>query len=86
MNFKDFLSSIKNRGGEGLIIIFPEEKMNNVRNNMIRAANDKFCVKSLENAIIFPVLKDSETPNEITKVFSVKAYPFYIFCKYKFYN
>ena len=64
-------------------MIFPEEKMNDVRNNMIRAANDKCCVECMKNATIFPILKDSEIAKEITKVFSVKAYPFYIFCKYK---
>ena len=80
-NFKDFLCSLERRGG--LIIIFPEEKMNEVRNNMIRASNIKFCSDIMTKATIFPILKDSEIANEFIKVFSIKNFPFYIFCKYK---
>ena len=80
-NFKDFLCSLERRGG--LIIIFPEEKMNEVRNNMIRASNIKFCSDIMTKATIFPILKDSEIANEFIKVFSIKNFPFYTFCKYK---
>ena len=37
----EFLSLLEHNGG--LIIISPEEKINEVRNNMIRASNGKFC-------------------------------------------
>ena len=80
-NFKEFLSILKNTGG--IIIIFPEEKMNEVRNNMIRASNIKLCTDIVNNAAIFPILKDSETASELIKAFSVKNYPLYIFCKYE---
>ena len=80
-NFKEFLSILKNTGG--LIIIFPEEKINEVRNNMIRASNNKLCADILNKAAIFPILKDSETASELIKAFSVKNYPLYIFCKYE---
>lgn len=80
-NFKNFLSLLENMGG--LIIIFSEEKMNDVRNNMIRASNNKICMDIMSKTAIFPILKDSETANELIKVFSVKNYPFYIFCKYE---
>ena len=80
-NFKDFLSLLENRGG--LIIIFPEEKMNEVRNNMIRASNLKYCLDIMSKTAILPIIKDFETANELTKAFSVKNFPFYIFCKYE---
>ena len=80
-NFKDFLSSLENRGG--MLIIFPEEKMNEVRNNMIRAYNNKLCLDVMTKAVIFPILKDSETANELIKIFSPRNFPLYIFCKYK---
>lgn len=67
----------------GLIIISPEEKINEVRNNMIRASNVKFCVDIFKNAKIVPIIKDSEIAKELTKEFSIKNYPLYIFCKYK---
>ena len=80
-NFNEFLSLLEHNGG--LIIISPEEKINEVRNNMIRASNDKFCVDIFKNATILPILKDSEIAKELTKEFSLKNYPLYIFCKYK---
>ena len=80
-NFKEFLSILKNTGG--LIIIFPEEKMNEVRNNMIRASNNNLCTDIVNKTAIFPILKDSETASELLKPFSVKNYPLYIFCKYE---
>ena len=80
-NFKDFLSLLENM--RGLIIIFPEEKINYVKNNMIRAYNNTKCMDMMSKTAIFPILKDSETANELIKVFSIKNYPFYIFCKYE---
>ena len=77
LNFKNFISSSKSTGG--LIIIFPEEKINEVRNNLIRIANNK----DVKKVTIFPILKDSKVANKIIKKLGVKRFPFYIFCKYK---
>lgn len=77
LNFKNFISSSKSTGG--LIIIFPEEKINEVRNNLIRVANNK----DVKKVTIFPILKESEVANKILKKLGEKRLPFYIFCKYK---
>lgn len=77
LNFKNFISSSKSTGG--LIIIFTEEKINEVRNNLIRVANNK----DVKKVTIFPILKESEVANKIIKILGVKRFPFYIFCKYK---
>jgi len=77
LNFKNFISSSKSTGG--LIIIFTEEKINEVRNNLIRVANNK----DVKKVTIFPILKESEVANKIIKILGVKRLPFYIFCKYK---
>lgn len=39
LNYKNFFNSSKSAGG--LIIVFPEEKINELRNNLIRAVNKK---------------------------------------------
>ena len=70
-------NSSKSTGG--LIIIFPEEKINEVRNNLIRVANNK----DVKKVTIFPILKESEVANKILKKLGEKRLPFYIFCKYK---
>ena len=74
---KNFISSSKSTGG--LIIIFPEEKINEVRNNLIRIANNK----DVKKVTIFPILKESKVANKIIKTLGAKRFPFYIFCKYK---
>ena len=79
-NFKNFFNLSKNNGG--LIIIFPEENIEEIRNNLIRAANNKN-VNIIKNLTIFPVLKESKVANEISKVLKVKSFPFYMFCKYR---
>ena len=77
LNFKNFISSSKSTGG--LIIIFPEEKINEVRNNLIRVANNK----DVKKVAIFPILKESKVANNIIEILREKRLPFYIFCKYK---
>ena len=79
-NFKDFFSSSKKDGG--LIIIFQEENIDDIRNTFIRAANNKD-VNNIKNLTIFPILKESKVANEIIKVLKVKSFPLYMFCKYK---
>lgn len=80
LNYKNFFSSTKKAGG--LIIIFPESKINELRNNLIRVVNKKNSgIK--KNIPIFPILKESEAGNKIIKAFGVKSFPFYMFCKYK---
>ena len=80
LSYKNFFSSTKEAGG--LIIIFPESKINELRNNLIRVVNKKNSgIK--KNISIFPILKESEAGNKIIKALGVKSFPFYMFCKYK---
>ena len=79
-NFNEFLSSLKKAAG--LIIIFQKEKMTEVRNNMIRATNNALCLDILKSTIILPVMKDTQTYNELIKQFKTKDFPVYLFCKY----
>ena len=80
-NFEEFLSSLKKKAG--LIIIFPKEKMTEVRNNMIRASNNVICLDILKQSSIFPIMKDTQTGNEFINKLFPKNYPVYLFCKYK---
>ena len=80
LNYKNFFNSSKSAGG--LIIVFPEAKINELRNNLIRAVNKKNSgIK--KNISIFPILKESEAGNKIIKALGVNSFPFYMFCKYK---
>ena len=79
-NFEEFFNLLDIRGG--LIIIYPEEKINDVRNNIIRASNNNLC-SFIKDTTIFPIINNSETAKELIKVFSPKNYPFYIFCKHE---
>ena len=80
LNYKNLFISSKTSGG--LIIIFPESKINELRNNLIRAVNKKDSGIKKKIAI-FPILKESEAANKIIKALGVKSFPFYMFCKHK---
>ena len=56
LNYKNFFISSKTSGG--LIIIFPESKINELRNNLIRAVNKKDSGIKKKIAIL-PILKES---------------------------
>ena len=79
-NFEEFLSRLKK--GAGLVILLTVGSMPEVRNNMIRAANNALCLDILKGSTIFPVMKDSKTGNEFIKQLNPKDYPAYVFCKY----
>ena len=81
LNFEEFLNLLKTKAG--LIILFPKSKLYEVRNNMVRAFNNTLSKDILKNAVIFPVMTDTETGNELEKQLSIKDYPVYLFCKYK---
>ena len=50
---------------------------------MVRAFNNSLSKEILKNAVIFPVMTDTETGNELEEQLSIKDYPVYLFCKYK---
>ena len=79
-NFTNFLASLKKTAG--LIIIFPKEKISEVRNNMIRAFNNPLCFDIMKNAAILLVMTESKTCNELIKQIKPYIYPIYLFCKY----
>jgi hypothetical protein len=81
LNFGDFLNLLKTKAG--LLIIFPKEKLYEVRNNMVRAINNSLTKDILKNAVIFPVMTKTEVGDELVKQLSPKAYPVFLFCKYK---
>ena len=81
LNFGDFLNLLKTKAG--LLIIFPKEKLYEVRNNMVRAINNSLTKDILKNAVIFPVMTKTEVGDELVKQLSLKAYPVFLFCKYK---
>ena len=81
LNFEEFLNYLKKKAG--LLIIFPKDKLYEVRNNMIRAINNALSKDILKSAVVFPVMTDTEIGNELVKLFSPKTYPVYLFCKYK---
>ena len=81
LNFKEFLNLLKTKAG--LIIIFPKNKLDEVRNNMVRAINNALSKDILKSAVIFPVMTDTEIGNELVKELSPRTYPVYLFCKYK---
>ena len=80
-NFEEFLSKLKK--GAGLVIILTAGTTLDVRNNMIRAANNALCLDILKGSTIFPFTKESKTGSEFIKQLNPKDYPTYIFCKYK---
>ena len=79
-NFTNFLASLKKTAG--LIIIFPKEKISEVRNNMIRAFNNPLCFDIMKNAAILLVMTESKTCTELIKQIKPNIYPIYLFCKY----
>ena len=80
-NLDNFLNFLKEHAG--LIIIFPQEKKFDVRNDMIRAYNDQLCQDIMRNVTILPVMKDSNVGKDLITKCSSRMYPLYLFCKYK---
>ena len=79
--FEDFFNLLKSHAG--LIIVLSKEKIYELRNNLIRISNNPLCKDIIENAVIFPVMKDSATGYEFVQKFIPRDYPLYLFCKYK---
>ena len=80
-NFQTFLNNLKKHAG--LIIVLSRQTVIKVRSNLIRACNNQLCQDIIKNAVIFPVMSNSQIGIELEKKCAPKNYPLYLFCKYK---
>ncbi len=80
-NFQTFLNNLKKHAG--LIIVLSRQTVVKVRSNLIRACNNQLCQDIIKNAVIFPVMSNSQIGIELEKKCAPKNYPLYLFCKYK---
>ena len=81
VDFQTFFNNLKKHAG--LIIILNKQTIFNVRNNIICACNNQLCQDIIKNAVIFPVMNDSQLGTEFSKIYKPRNYPLYLFCKYK---
>ena len=81
IDFQTFFNNLKKHAG--LIIILNKQTIFNVRNNIICACNNQLCQDIIKNAVIFPVMNDSQLGTEFSKIYKPRNYPLYLFCKYK---
>ena len=80
-DFQTFINHLKKHAG--LIIILNKQTIFNVRNNIICVCNNQLCQDIIKNAVIFPVMNDSQLGTEFSKIYKPRNYPLYLFCKYK---
>ena len=81
IDFQTFFNNLKKHAG--LIIILNKQTIFNVRNNIICACKNQLCQDIIKNAVIFPVMNDSQLGTEFSKIYKPRNYPLYLFCKYK---
>lgn len=80
-DFQTFFNNLKKHAG--LIIVLNRQTIYNVRTNLIRAFNNQLCQDIIKNAVIFPIMNNSQLGAEFTNIYKPRNYPLYLFCKYK---
>ena len=80
-NLENFVKLLKEHAG--LMIVLPQDKHFDVRNDMIIAYSDQLCLDIMRNVVILPVMKDSNIGKDLISKCSPRKYPLYLFCKYK---